>query len=71
MSLKKATDFCKKIVKTIKEYDEEMIHEIRGIAEGSGRSIGEIMILNLRTRSIRESETEGGGMAPPSAPCRK
>jgi isopenicillin-N N-acyltransferase like protein len=58
---KEATDFSKRFLKTIKEYDEEMIYEIRGIAEGSGRSVEEIMILNLRTEIYQGLKQRGEG----------
>jgi isopenicillin-N N-acyltransferase-like protein len=48
----RAIDFSKTFVKRIKNYDEGMIDEIRGIAEGSGRSFEEVLTLNLRTEIL-------------------
>lgn len=44
-----AIKIAKKFVPIVKEYDPEVIEEVRGIAEGSGSKFEEIIALNSRT----------------------
>ena len=48
----KAIDFSKRFTKGVKNYDEGMVEEVRGIAEGAGRSFEEILTVNLRTEIL-------------------
>jgi isopenicillin-N N-acyltransferase-like protein len=48
----KALDFSRTFVKRIKEYDETLLEEIKGMAKGSGRALEEILTINLRTEIL-------------------
>lgn len=56
--LGKAANF----VPAVEAYDTEIMEEIRGIAEGSGRSVEEIMAINVRTELMY-------GVSPPPTEC--
>ncbi len=49
---KKALDFSRTFVKRIKDYDETLLEEMRGMAKGSGRALEEILTINLRTEIL-------------------
>jgi len=49
---KKALDFSRTFVKRIKEYDETLLEEMKGMAKGSGRALEEILTINLRTEIL-------------------
>jgi isopenicillin-N N-acyltransferase-like protein len=49
---KKALDFSRSFVKRIKEYDETLLEEMKGLAKGSGRAFEEILTINLRTEIL-------------------
>jgi len=49
---KKALDFSRTFLKRIKEYDETILEEMKGIARGSKRSLEEILTINLRTEIL-------------------
>jgi isopenicillin-N N-acyltransferase like protein len=49
---KKALDFSRTFVKRIKEYDETLLEEMKGMAKGSGRGFEEILTINLRTEIL-------------------
>ena len=48
----KAIRFSRTFIKRIRAYDEAMADEIKGMAKGSGRTLEEILILNLRTEIL-------------------
>ena len=48
----KAVRFSRTFIKRIRDYDEAMADEIEGVAKGSGRTLEEILILNLRTEIL-------------------
>jgi len=52
VSWKRALDFSRTFVKRIKEYDETLLEEIKGVAKGSGRVLEEILTINLRTEIL-------------------
>ena len=58
----RALDFSKTFTRRIKDYDESMIDELKGIAEGSGRTFEEIMVVNIRTEILF-------GLKQPSSGC--
>lgn len=49
---RKALDFSRTFVKRVKEYDETLLEELKGVAKGSGRSMEEILTINLRTEIL-------------------
>ncbi|MGE5253771.1 MAG: C45 family autoproteolytic acyltransferase/hydrolase, partial [Planctomycetaceae bacterium] len=49
---KKALDFSRTFVKRVKEYDETLLEELKGMAKGSGRALEEILTINLRTEIL-------------------
>jgi isopenicillin-N N-acyltransferase-like protein len=49
---RKALDFSRTFVKRIKEYDETLLEEMKGLAKGSGRAFEEILTINLRTEVL-------------------
>lgn len=49
-----------KFIPFIKEYNPEIMEEIAGIAEGSGRTIEEIVTLNARTELVFAAMFQGG-----------
>lgn len=49
---KRALDFSRTFVKRIKEYDETLLEEMKGMAKGSGRGFEEILTINLRTEIL-------------------
>jgi isopenicillin-N N-acyltransferase-like protein len=57
----KALDFSKTFLPGIKDHDDTIIDEIKGMAEGSGRSFEEILTLNIRSEIIygMKKSTEG------------
>ncbi len=57
----RAIGFSKSFVKRIKDYDEEILDEIRGIAKGAGRSLEEILTINLRTEILFGIRRGGDG----------
>ncbi len=52
VSWEKALDFSRTFVKRIKAYDETLLDELHGIAQGSGRAFEEILTINLRTEIL-------------------
>ncbi len=52
VSWKKALDFSRTFLNRMKEYDETILEEMKGIAKGSGRSWEEILTINLRTEIL-------------------
>ena len=54
-------DFSKTFIKRLKEYDETIIDEINGVAEGSGRTFEEILTINVRTEILFGLQQERGG----------
>jgi isopenicillin-N N-acyltransferase-like protein len=52
VSWEKALDFSRTFVTRIKEYDETLLEELRGIAKGSDRAFEEILTINLRTEIL-------------------
>jgi isopenicillin-N N-acyltransferase-like protein len=48
----KALDFSKTFLTRIKDYDETLIDEIKGMAEGSSRTFEEILTINTRSEII-------------------
>lgn len=57
----RAIDFSKTFTKRITEYDESMVDEIKGVAEGSNRQFEEILTLNIRTEIIFGMKQAGEG----------
>jgi isopenicillin-N N-acyltransferase like protein len=57
----KAIRFSKTFVKRVRDYDAGMVDEIQGIAKGSGRTVDEILILNLRTEILQGLMQTGEG----------
>lgn len=52
VSWEKALAFSRTFLSRIGNYDESLLEELRGIARGAGRSLEEILILNLRTEIL-------------------
>ena len=60
-----ACNYARTFIPTINEYDPDYMEEIRGIADGSGYGIDEILALNVRSEivlqgsQINSSNTDG------------
>ena len=52
----KACSFAMTFIPSIEKYDSDIMEEIRGIADGSGFGLSEILALNLRSEIVLESE---------------
>lgn len=61
VSWERALDFSRTFVKRIKDYDETILEEMRGIAKGSGRAFEEILTINLRTEILFGLKEMPGG----------
>jgi len=57
----RALDFSKAFTRRIKDYDENIIDEIKGIAKGSGRTFEEILVVNVRTEILFGMKQSAGG----------
>lgn len=53
----------KKFIPVIEGYDSEIMEEIRGVAEGSGRPLEEIVLLNVRSEIAFSLVAKGGSSA--------
>lgn len=47
-----ACSYARSFIKTIQEYDADYLDEIKGIADGSGYSVDEILALNVRSEIV-------------------
>lgn len=52
ISWEKACQYARTFIPAIDAYDPDYMEEIRGIAEGSGRSLDDILALNLRSEIV-------------------
>lgn len=61
-----ACNYARTFIPTIREYDADYMEEIKGIAEGSGYGVDEILALNVRSEivlqgaQVNESQVDGG-----------
>lgn len=65
ISWETACKYAETFIPVINEYDPDYMEEIRGIAEGSGYALNEILALNVRSEIV----LQGGQVAAPSDGC--
>ena len=52
ISWEKACEYARTFIPAINEYDADLMEEMRGVAEGSGYSLDDILALNVRSEIV-------------------